>query len=161
MGLCPSPYCSVQACTVAKYEVLGNPKFPSNPFAWDHIKLNLPALENYDASKPWIMKIKEDGELAAAVTRYVDNFRIVAGDQNAAWECSSRFVKNLCWLGIQDATRKRRKPSKCPGAWAGATAQSNEEVVTKGVSQERWDKVNLVACLSYRAGSGCFRLQTQ
>ena len=141
MGLRPSPYCSVQACTVAKHEVLGDPKDPSNPFAWDHIKLNLPASENYDASKPWIMKIKEDGKLAAAVSGYVDDFRIVAGDKNAAWECSSRFAKKLCWLGIQDAARKRRKPSKCPGAWAGATVESDGPAVTKGVTQERWDKV--------------------
>ena len=84
MGLCPSPNCRVQACTVAKYEVLGDPKDPSNPIAWDHIKMNLLALENYDVSKPWIMKIKEDGALAAAISDYVDDFRIVAGDKNTA-----------------------------------------------------------------------------
>lgn len=33
MGLRPSPYCSVLACTVAKHEVLGDPKDPGNPFA--------------------------------------------------------------------------------------------------------------------------------
>ena len=141
MELRPSPYCSVQACTVAKHKVLGDPKDPSNPFAWDQIKLNLPASENYDASKPWIMKLKKDGKLAAAVSGYVDDFRIVAGDKNAAWECSSRFAKKLCWLGIQDAARKRRKPSKCPGSWAGATVKSDGPVVTKGVTQERLDKV--------------------
>lgn len=53
------------------------------------------------------------------------------------------LLKKLCWPGIQDAARKRRKPSKCPGAWAGATVESDGPVVTKGVTQERWDKVRL------------------
>ena len=83
------------------------------------------------------MKIKEDGELAAAVAGYVDDFRIVAGDENTVW----KFAKKLCWLGIQDMASKRQKPSKHPGAWAGAMVQSYGEVVTKGVGKERWDKV--------------------
>ena len=52
MGVRSSPFCSVQGCTVAKYEVLGDPQDPSNPFVWDRIQLNLPASNNYDATMP-------------------------------------------------------------------------------------------------------------
>ena len=87
------------------------------------------------------MKLRKDGKLAAAVTGYVDDFRIVARDEEAAWSCSSRFAKRLCWLGMQDAARKRRRPSMKPGAWAGATVSSDEATVRKGVTEERWKKL--------------------
>lgn len=107
-----------------------------NPFVWDHIELNLPGLEEYRASIPWIRKIRRDGKSAAALAGYVDDFRIVSGDKESAWICSSMFAKIMCLLGMQDAARKRRRPSKKPGAWAGATVSTDNEGVCKGVSKE-------------------------
>jgi hypothetical protein len=54
-------------------------------------------------------------------------------------------VASVCsYLGIQDASRKRRKASKTPGAWAGAVASTDNEGVYVNVSQEKWDKSKAV-----------------
>jgi PHD/YefM family antitoxin component YafN of YafNO toxin-antitoxin module len=56
-------------------------------------------------------------------------------------------VATLCgYLGIQDAPRKHRAPSKIPVTWAGSnviiTADGVAVAVT--VSQEKWDKMKLM-----------------
>ena len=99
------------------------------------------------------MQVREDGPPASSLAGYVDDFRVVARDKSAAWECSSSLAKGLCWLGIQDAARKRRRPSMTPGAWAGATVSSQDSEVSKGVTQERWDKLRLrIRWLAYHLG---------
>ena len=141
MGLKSSPHNSVQASLRAKRLVLGDPSDPENPFAWDKVTLNLPGMEDYNPTQPWILKTRKDGLHAADICQYVDDVRIIAPTEELAWLCSSRMAKGLCWLGLQDAARKRRSPSKDPGAWAGATVSTEGGVVTKGVTQARWDKV--------------------
>ena len=51
------------------------------------------------------------------------------------------MAKRLCWLGLQDAARKRRKPSQNSCKWAGTIVSSDGDVVTKSVTQERLDKL--------------------
>ena len=141
MGLKSSPYNSVQGSLRAKRLVLGHPKDPNNPFGWNEVTTNLPGSKNYDPTRPWILKTRKDGLHASDICQYVDDVRIIAATEELAWRCSSRMAKGLSWLGLQDAARKRRSPSKEPGAWAGATVSSNNGTVTKGVTQERWNKV--------------------
>jgi hypothetical protein len=141
MGLRGSPYCSVQGCLRAKRHIMGDPKEVGNPFEWDHIELNLPCSANYDASKPWIMKMRKDGDIASEVVQYVDDVRIIAATRELAWQCSSKMAKGLRFLGLQDAARKRREPSQRPGAWACATVMMDGETVCKGVTKERWVKL--------------------
>jgi hypothetical protein len=105
------------------------------------ILLNLPCSADYDASKPWIMKMRKDGDIASEVVQYVDDVRIIVATRELAWLCSSKMAKGLCFLGLQDAARKRREPSQRPGAWAGATVMTDGKTVCKGVTKERW--VNL------------------
>jgi hypothetical protein len=71
----------------------------------------------------------------------VDDVRIIAATRELAWFCSSKMAKGLCFLGLQDAARKRREPSRRPGAWAGATVMTDGKVVCKGVTKERWTKL--------------------
>ena len=143
MGLKTSPYNAVQGSQRAKRIILGDPRDPLNPFHWATIKLNLPGTENYNPSEPWILKMRADGSPAAEIVQYVDDVRIIAPTEELAWLCSSKMGKGLSFLGLQDAARKRRKPSQTPGAWAGATVSSNGDVVKKGVTKERWEKVKL------------------
>jgi hypothetical protein len=114
MGLRGSPYCSVQGCLRAKRHIMGDPKEVGNPFEWDHIELNLPCSADYDASKPWIMKMRKDGDIASEVVQYVDDVRIIAATRELAWQCSSKMAKGLCFLGLQDAARccKKKKKTK-------------------------------------------------
>jgi hypothetical protein len=141
MGLRISPYASVQGALRAKHLVLGDPTDAENPFQWDHIEENLLCAPDYDPSLPWIMKRRKDGRSASDMAEYVDDMRIISATQELVWQCSSRKAKTLGYLGLQDATRKRQPQSQCPGAWAGATIASDGEVVTKGVTQERWEKL--------------------
>ena len=143
MGLKTSPYNAVQGSQRAKRIILGDPRDPLNPFHWATIKLNLPGTENYNPAEPWIQKMRSDGLPAAEIVQYVDDVRIISPTEELAWLCSSKMAKGLSFLGLQDAARKRRKPSQTPGAWAGATVSSDGEVVKKGVTKERWEKVKL------------------
>ena len=141
MGLRGSPYASVQGCLRAKRHIMGDPNEVGNPFEWSHIELNLPCSKDYDATKPWIMKMRADGDIASEVVQYVDDVRIIAATRELAWLCSSKMAKGLCYLGLQDAARKRREPSQRPGAWAGATVMTEGKAVCKGVTKERWTKL--------------------
>ena len=141
MGLRSSPYASVQGALRAKHIALGDPADENNPFQWDRVIENLPGTQEYDPSLPWIMKMRRDGKSASDIAQYVDDMRIIAATKELAWQCSSRTAKTLCHLGLQDAARKRRPQSQRPGAWAGATIASDGDVVTKGVTQERWNKL--------------------
>jgi hypothetical protein len=51
------------------------------------------------------------------------------------------MAKGLCFLGLQDAARKRREPSQRPGDWAGATVMTDGKTVCKGVTKECWVKL--------------------
>ena len=141
MGLKSSPYNVVQGALRAKREVMGDPGDEKNAFQWDHIIENLPCTAAYDASQPFIKKVRKDGLLASELAQYVDDCRIIAATKDLAWRSSSQVAKGLCWLGLQDAARKRRIGSQQPGPWAGSVVSSHREVVTKSVTKERWTKV--------------------
>jgi hypothetical protein len=120
---------------------MSDPKEVGNPFEWDHIKLNLPCSKGYDATKLWVMKMQADSDIALEVVQYIDDVRIIAATRELAWLCSSKMAKGLCFLGLQDAERKRREPSQLPKAWAGATVMTDRKAVCKGVTKERWTKL--------------------
>jgi hypothetical protein len=140
MGLKPSPYGSVKGTLRAKRVILGDRKKESNPFHWKEIKTNLPGDDGYKANLPWIQKLRHDGFWATELVQYIDDLRTTAKDRMLAWAASSRIAKVCCWLGLQDAARKRREPSQRPGAWAGATVFTDWTNAYKGVTDERWIK---------------------
>ena len=140
MGLSSSPFNSIQSIMIAKNIIIGDRKDAKNPFHWNEPEKNLPFSESHKASLPQLRKMRLDGRYGLEIVIYVDNVRIVACSEDIAWLTSSRVAKRLCWLGLQDAARKRRRPSQNPGAWAGTVVSSDKYVVTKSVTQERWDK---------------------
>lgn len=73
MGLSSSPYVVVKMTHLADEVAFGDPSDPSNPFRWDHVRLNLPGMENYNPHLPWVSKMRKDFTLAAEVPRYVDD----------------------------------------------------------------------------------------
>ena len=141
MGLTTSPYASCQAALRAKQIVIGDRKDHDNAYQWEKLLLNLPFAEDYVATLPRIRKVRRDGGLASEVIQYVDDLRLVACSAEQAWLASSQVAKGLCWLGLQDAARKRRRCSQKPGAWAGCLiATDDPRGVTKYVTEERWCK---------------------
>jgi hypothetical protein len=81
-----------------------------------------------------------DGKMAADFITYVDDARSCGGSWQEARDASRRIASLMNWLGIQDAARERRDPSRTPGAWAGSIVHTEDGVITVSVSQERWDK---------------------
>jgi hypothetical protein len=148
MGLTASPYQAVQTGTRGKRFALGDRHDKANPFRWDEVALNLPGTHDYEPTLPWISKVRlSDGCIASDLHTYIDDNRSTANSHAEAWGASSRIAKCCAWLGMQDAARKRRAPSRKPGAWAGTIIQTDGTTVEKRVSNERWAKTK--DCVSW------------
>jgi hypothetical protein len=145
MGLKPSPYQTGQAMLFAEDIIRGLRTDPENIFRWARMEMNLPGALGYDPTKPWVFKCREDGNPAADFVLYVDDNRSV-GNTRAEARLAARRVASVCsYLGVQDASRKRRSASKTPGAWAGTVILTDDLGVYVTVSQEKWEKSRSMA----------------
>lgn len=142
MGLKSSPYVCTQTFGWCEDAIRGNRMDEKNPLNWDRVILNLPGSDGYDPSKPWVHRIcKATGRLASFFGVYIDDCRSGASTERGCWEVSRRIASLANYLGIQDAPRKRRAPSKTPGAWAGSICVPLSGVgLFVAVSQEKWEK---------------------
>ncbi|GKY99201.1 hypothetical protein MPSEU_000875500 [Mayamaea pseudoterrestris] len=113
---------------------------PSNVFHWTRVKLNVPGMSDYNPGKPWICKLRANGDIAADMHLFVDDGRTTGPTEEDAWQGGSKVAKMSAWYGLQDAARKRRPPSQTPGAWSGSVVATTADGVFLSVSQERWDK---------------------
>ena len=118
----------------------GDPTDPGNVSRWDHVRLNLPASNNYDPSLPWVSKVRLDGKVAADRVIFVDDVRTSGNSEQECWDACRKVGQKCSFLGIQDASRKCRKVSQEPGAWAGSVVWVSENEVYVLVSDEKWDK---------------------
>ena len=139
MGLKSSPYCTTQAMGVVEEVIRGNRHDPTNPFRWSRVRLNLPGLEGYDPGMAWVSKLTEEGAVAADLFVYVDDLRVTAETEDSCRRAMRHTCSILGHLGVQDAARKRRPPSREPGAWAGAVFRTGGSVCVT-VTQEKWNK---------------------
>jgi hypothetical protein len=144
MGFKPSPYNTALSFGWAEEIIRGNPKDRSLPFHWDYVECNLPGSVTFNPSLPWVAKRRFDGELSSDMLTYCDDLRILGSSWDRAVAAASRCASMINFMGIQDATRKRRFPSRAPGAWAGTVALTTPEGVFASVSQERWDKAKSI-----------------
>lgn len=156
MGARLSPYSSVQLCSIAEEFCRGNNSDSTNPLRWDVIVLNLPGSKNYDPSKPRVYKWDRTmGSIAGDFLIFVDDCRVTAMTLELAWAIARQICSRFQYLGIQDATRKRRPPTQNPGAWAGSVFATTENMVTKTVTQEKWEKAQgIVASLNKQVFDG-------
>jgi hypothetical protein len=140
MGLNPSPYQTGQAMLFAEDVIRGVRDDPRNMFRWERVELNLPGSAAYDPAKPWVFKARKDGDPAADFSLYVDDNRSVGNSRLEAKLATRRVASIGSYLGVQDASQKRRMASQTPGAWAGTVMSADGEGVFVTVSQEKWDK---------------------
>ena len=144
MGFKPSPYCTTRDMKRMEEKLKGRKEDKENVFRWSEVIMNLPGSINYDPSKPWVYRVREDGvTFAADLFTYIDDLRPTAPTEAECWKAGHQIGCQLTWHGIQDAARKRRKPSRTPGAWAGTIIHTVDGAVTVLVSQEKWDKTKL------------------
>jgi hypothetical protein len=140
MGFKPSPYCASRAMRRLEPTLKGARDDASNIFRWSTVKLNLPGSNDYDPTKPWVFKVRDDGVLAADLFTYCDDLRPTAPTKEECWDGAHQVCCRLTWFGIQDAPRKRRAASNRPGAWAGSIVHTDEDCVTVLVSEAKWSK---------------------
>ena len=145
MGARSSPYCAVAFFYLAEEFIRGNHLSNDNPMRWDSILLNLPGSKSYNPSKPRVMKWDSCLQcIAGDIISFVDDLRATGPTMEHAWQVARLAGSRLQYLGCQDAARKRRPPTKTPGAWAGAVFKTCSTSVVKLVTQEKWDKAKVL-----------------
>jgi hypothetical protein len=141
MGLRPSPFACVRNYYLAEEIVRGDRLDASNPLRWDRIILNLPGDPKFNPSLPRVFKWNDViKNFAGDLQAFVDDLRASGFSEEHAWQVARRVAAILQYLGIQDAARKRRGPTRVSGAWAGAHFSTIDGKITKTVSQAKWDK---------------------
>ena len=89
----------------------------------------------------WVSKVRsEDNKIACNFVSFVDDFRSGGPTAVEAWRAASHIAKKLNFLGLQDATRKRRNSSQHPGAWAGCIVYTGNNGVFVTISEKKWKK---------------------
>ena len=142
MGLVSSPYATTRLFAWGMEVVKGNRMDQSNPFAWTEVKLNLPGTESYNPVLPRVFKFNAfEQEIASDVKTFMDDSRGVGATRELCQEATHRIETLMSYLGVQDATRKRRPNSQTPGEWTGSITLALEGVgLFVTVSQKKWDK---------------------
>ena len=121
--------------------IRGNRFEACNPLRWDAVILNLPGLTDYNPALPKLYKWNDKvGQLAANFETYVDDIRTNGYSEQSCVLANRRVASRCNYLGIQDAARKRRFPSKKPGVWCGAKSSTDAEGVYTSTTQAKWDK---------------------
>jgi len=138
MGLRPSPEWSCKFYYLAEEFLRGNERSPNNPLRWDRIILNLIGQDDYIPSYPNVMKWNDlEDRQAGNIIAYVDDLRVIGWDLNHAWNIAHLVASRIQFLGIQDASRKRRIDN---GPWAGSVFKTSTTRIQKTVTSEKWLK---------------------
>jgi hypothetical protein len=121
--------------------IRGNSSDRSNPFVWDKVILNLPGSPNFDPTHPKVIKWDSKNNWTACdLVVFVDDLRGSGPTVELTWALSRTVASRIQYLGIQEASRKRRPPTRSPGAWAGVVFRTSASNVHVMVSQDKWDK---------------------
>ena len=96
----------------------------------------MPCSATCNATRPEVRKVRKDGLMAFNIVQYMDDTRILAATKELSWLAQSKMAKTLCYLGLQDAARKRRIGSQRPGARARAVVSADKGTVLKNISRD-------------------------
>lgn len=95
------------------------------------------------------------GALSGELVIFVDDCQSTARTIELAWAIARQVCSRFQYLGIQDATRKRKPPTQTPGAWAGAVFATTDDTVTKTVTHDKWEKARtIIASLNAKILAG-------
>ena len=127
MGFKPSPFVTTQTFGWGEEIIVGDINNPTNPFAWDVVKLNLPGTSEYDPSMPWVYRWNSKEEkMASFFGTYIDDIRGGGATELDCRRSIHRTASRINYLGQQDAPRKRGQATQTPRAWAGSKCLSIE-----------------------------------
>ena len=142
MGMSPSPFVTIRLFAWAMEIILGDHTDPNNPFYWSEIRINCPGSPDYDPSLPRCYKWNDVKKcIAADCVTFVDDLRTIGACFALVQAATHRVETMMGYLGLQDATRKRRPNSQTPGEWTGSKSVAIPNVgLFVTVSQKKWDK---------------------
>jgi hypothetical protein len=71
----------------------------------------------------------------------MDDFRLAGPTEEVTMKCTHRLESRMSYLGIQDATRKRRRITQRPGEWNGSIIIAVEGIgLFITVTEKKWVK---------------------
>ncbi len=141
MGLRSSPYTAVRYFAWIEEFIRGSRSDKGNVFRFDQVRLNLPGMSCYDPSLPPVGKILNVGQgLVPNFSVYIDDIRICGGTLRDVVKAARRIASRCNYMGIQDAPRKRRFPSRAPGVWSGAKSISTSSGLYTCTTQAKWER---------------------
>jgi hypothetical protein len=141
MGLKTSPHGCVKMQSLAEEVIQGDMSNLTNPFGFDAVVLNLPGDPSYNPHHAKVAKVNsQTKQVAGDMSTYVDDIRTLGSSFQHCWSVSHRVGTRLCYLGIQDALRKRMRPSQTAGAWTGALTQTPPDAIIVSCTQDKRDK---------------------
>jgi hypothetical protein len=142
MGLRSSPWVTTRLVAWMVEFVIGDKACPQNPFRWDRIVLNLPGDPDYNPSMPRVYKWNDlHKAIASGLYCFMDDFRLAGPTEDLTKRCTHRLESRMSYLGIQDATRKRRPITQRPGEWNGSIIIAVEGVgLFVTVTEKKWLK---------------------
>ena len=137
-GFTQSPEGAALFYYLAEEFIRGNRLEKDNPLRWDEIVLNLVGNTDYNPALPHVFKWDSTMKrISGDLVAYVDDLRAIGFSLEAAWAIAQRIASRIQYLGVQDAPRKRRIDN---GPWAGGIYSTSGDIVTKTVTQQKWDK---------------------
>lgn len=91
---------------------------------------------------PRVMRIRDDGKLAAAEVNYVDDIHpsIRGIDAGPAVVASKWLKSRMNSVGNQADDRKYRLPTLRPGAWKGEIMHSDQPLPRKSTTAKKWTR---------------------
>ena len=142
MGMLPSPYITIRLFAWAMEIIKGNRLDENNPFHWSELKLNCPGDSCYDPGLPVAFKWNPIANgIACDCKTFVDDLRSTGPTRELTKAATHQVETRMSYLGLQDATRKRRPITQQPGEWTGSVSLTVPGVgVFVTVSQSKWDK---------------------
>jgi hypothetical protein len=88
-------------------------------------------MDDYDPSRPSVMKLRPGNRLAADIIAFYDDGRVFGPDAALARQALRQIVSRMQYYGNQDAARKRRDVGLRPGVWAGNLAFADQGLLRK------------------------------
>ena len=146
MGFTFSPFIAVRGHSVGMEHIVGNHRDPSNPFYWNSVIYNYPGTPAYNPSNPRVYKWNDiKCAIAGDQKTYVDDTHTIGHDEENCDALMHQIETGMTYLGLQDATRKRRGSAQRPGAWAGSKIISIPGVgVFAQLPTSKWKKVQVI-----------------
>ena len=146
MGMLPSPWVTTRLFAWAMEIIKGDRTDESNPFHWSKVVLNCPGDPDYDPTLPRVFKWNDKLKVIAGDCKtFVDDLRSIGATKELCHAVTHQVETMMGYLGLQDATRKRRPDSQAPGEWTGTITRAIENVgLFVMVSQLKWDKARKI-----------------